>query len=68
MELSTNIPIPNAKPPIEITFNDNPVKYINKNAPIIDVGIANATAIVGLILRKNKNNTATAAIAPSQGR
>ncbi len=53
IELSTNIPIPSAKPPIVIIFNVISAKYKITNVVIIDIGIESAITNVVLKLLRN---------------
>ena len=53
MELSTSIPIPSVRPDMDLIFRVIPEKYISTMANIMEIGIAQAIIIVGLIsLRK----------------
>ena len=62
--LSTNIPIPNANPPIEIIFKVIPDINISKKAAMTDIGIASPTMIVGFKSLKNTSRTPIASKPP----
>ena len=65
MELSTNIPIPSARPDSEIMFNVIFVKYISTTAKTTLSGMEHAITSVGFISFKNNNNTIIARMAPT---
>ena len=64
IELSTNIPMPSARPDREIMFSDIFEKYISTIAKMTLNGMEQAITIVGLISFKKTISTRTANNAP----
>ena len=64
MELSTSIPIPSARPDMEMIFSEIFEKYISTTANTTDSGIAHAMIRVGRKSRRNRISTRIARIAP----
>ena len=63
-ELSTSIPMANARPPMEMILSEILDKNISKNAATTEIGMASPTIMVGLISLKKTNRTPTASSPP----
>ena len=64
MELSTNMPMPSARPDSESTLSVMPVKYMQTNATTTLSGIESAMMIVGRQSIRNTSSTRIASAAP----
>ena len=52
-------------PPRDMMFRDTPFKYMSKNVPMTDTGIAIPTMAVARASRRNPNRTMMAMMPPS---
>ena len=64
IELSTNIPIPNAIPPKDMILRLTPLPYIRLNVAITDTGMEIEIIKVIQILRRNRYSTKMASKPP----
>ena len=64
IELSTSMPIPMARPAMEITFMVTPEKYMSTSAKSTDTGMEMPTAKVGRMSLRNRNRMRMASAPP----
>ena len=65
MALSTSIPTPSASPPNETMLSVKPLKYINANVVMTEIGMAMPMMSVLVMLRRKNSSTTTASPPPT---
>jgi hypothetical protein len=65
IELSTNMPMPRARPPSDMMLSVTPSSFIGRKVASTDTGMVTATTAVARGSLKKKNRTMTARIPPT---